>query len=347
MKNDGRQRTSVRRAVLGLSAAVALVLATAFAAGCTGGDDVVSTTSSCPRIPPNMQIVRLTEASNGTTVNLSPGFLLIVDLEGEPSLRYHWDVLPPDPLIVRMLPGPVIRQDTPGIRGDYTFTGIALNLGETALTADYVNLRGQVDRSFQVMLRVVEAVPTTTTSEGSTETTEASTTTTTAAPTTTTSATTTTTAPSTTTTQRPTTTTESLPTTTSVTLPPTTSTSYIERPPIEEVPGNTYLDERNLGEIVYAMVGGKIVLTLGGNPSTGYVWELVRYEESVISLDGDPQFIPESDAVGAPGVFVWTFSVLKADAQTPLALVYRGPDGNVEQYFYVGIVTTTAEATPY
>jgi predicted secreted protein len=151
----------------------------------------------------------------------------------------------------------------------------------------------------------------------------------------------------TTTTAAPTTTTQAPTTTTKPTLPPTTSTSYIERPPIEPQPGYTYLDERNNGEVVNVIAGGKIVLSLGGNPSTGYHWEIKKIDETVLKSAGDPQFFPESDLAGAPGYYVWNFDVLKADVSTPLALVYLDPDGNIDQYFYVGVVTGTAEITPY
>ncbi len=132
-----------------------------------------------------------------------------------------------------------------------------------------------------------------------------------------------------------------------MTLPPTTTTSFIDRPPYEEKPGYTYLDERNNGDVVNAIVGGTIVLSLGGNPSTGYHWEIKKVDESVIKAEGEPEFISDSKEVGAPGVYVWTFDVLKADVSTQLALVYLDPDGNVDQYFYVGIVTVAAEVVPY
>ena len=94
-------------------------------------------------------------------------------------------------------------------------------------------------------------------------------------------------------------------------------------------------------------VGGKIVLTLGGNPSTGYQWEIAKIDEAVLRSAGEPEFFPESDLAGAPGYYVWTFDVLKADASTSLALVYLDPSGKTDQYFYVGVVTGAAQITPY
>jgi predicted secreted protein len=352
---SGKQRQTRywygRIAVLGVAMLAMLGMAVLVAA-CSRTE---LTTTTDWQFGQNLQRVTINELSNGRIVTVSPGYVIELELRGQPSLFYHWDVLPPDPTIVLGLPGPRVLFDLANLQGTYTFTALALSVGETAFSADYVNRKGEVQRSFACTIQVVSNIPTTTTVSESTTTT-ASTTTTTAAPTTTTAAptttttaapTTTTTASSTTTTAKPTTTTTAKPTTTTVTLPPTTTTSFIERPPYPDTPGNIYLDERNNGDVVNATAGGKIVLSLGGNPSTGYHWEIAKIDESVLKPEGDPVFTPESSALGASGVYVWTFDVLKADVSTQLALVYLDPDGNVDQYFYVGIVTTAAEAMPY
>ena len=344
-------------------AVLAMLGMTVLVAACSR-TELTTTTTTDRQFGQNLQVIKINELSNGKIVTVSPGFVIELELKGQPSLRYHWDVLPPDPKIVLALPGPRVLFDQANLQGTFTFTALARAVGETTLTADYVDRKGEVVRAFACTFQVVSNMPTTTTVSESTTTTAstttttapttttaAPTTTTTAAPTTTTAAPTTTTASSTTTTAKPTTTTtvsESTtttteqPTTTTVTLPPTTTTSFVERPPYEEKPGYTYLDERNNGDVVNATAGGKIVLSLGGNPSTGYHWEIKTIDTSVLRAEGDPQFISESTAVGAPGVYVWTFDVLRADVSTQLALVYLDPDGNVDQYFYVGIVTIAA-----
>ncbi len=59
--------------------------------------DRPTTTTSQVQIPPGTQVIRLTESSNGKTVTVSPGYLLILELTGYPSQGYEWDVFPPDP----------------------------------------------------------------------------------------------------------------------------------------------------------------------------------------------------------------------------------------------------------
>jgi predicted secreted protein len=382
----GRRRYGWGRMAVVALAIAAVAGVTIFTAGCSGSN--VTTTTTERQLGQNLQVVKINERSNGKVVSVSPGFVIQLELNGLPSLRNHWDVLPPDPTIVRTLPGPRVIFDQANLQGTFTFTAIALRVGTATFSADYVDRKGQVERSFTCTFEVISSSPTSTTTTGGettttiavtttttaapttttttaattttakpTTTTAAPTTTTTAAPTTTTTGaattttakpTTTTTKPPTTTTTQPTTTTTQKPTTTTVTLPPTTSTSYIERPPTPEVPGNTYLDERNNGDVVDATAGGKIVLSLGGDQSTGFHWEIKKIDTAVLKSAGDPVFTPVAGAkTGAPGVYVWTFDVLKANVSTQLALVYVDSAGNIDQYFYVGIITSTAAITPY
>ncbi len=359
---------------------VVLVVVIVYQASCTGDEETTTTTVAQAQIPPGTQVVRLTEASNGKTVTVSPGFLLILELPGYPSLGYQWNVVPPDPEVVKGLPGPEITPDSGDTPGTYLFAGLALALGTTEVSADYVSPQGQTEKSYKLTIQVVSSTPTssttttveetTTTAESTTTTTEA-TTTTTAASTTTSNSTTTTTAastttttggstttstakpttttakPTTTTTAKPTTTTTAQPTTTTIKLPPTTSTSYIQRPPTEIIPANTYLDERNNGQVVYATVGAQVVLTLGGDASSPYTWSIKRIDTAVLRQTGNVVFTPVAGPkTGSPGIYTFTFDVLRANASTQLALVYADSSGNVNQYFYVGIITN-AQAVPF
>jgi predicted secreted protein len=294
--NQKQKRKINWLAIALVAVVVALIIVVVYLASCQGDEESTTTTTAQAQIPPGTEVVKLTQASNGKTVTVSPGYLLVLELPGYPSQGYQWNVVPPDPEVVRGLPGPTITEDQGDAPGTYTFAGIALALGTTEVSADYVSPQGTVDDTFKITIKVVSATETstttssestTTTAEATTTTTEATTTTTqatttttqattttTQAATTTTAASTTTTAqasttttkpPTTTTTTEPPTTTTKPPTTTTTkpTLPPTTTTSYIPRPPTTVIPGNTYLDERNNGQVVYAVSGAQIILTLG------------------------------------------------------------------------------------
>ena len=154
--------------------------------------ELTTTTTTDRQFGQNLQRIKINELSNGKIVTVSPGFVIELELKGQPSLRYHWDVLPPDPKIVLALPGPRVLFDQANLQGTFTFTALARSVGETAFTADYVDRQGRVERTFTCTFQVVSNIPTTTTvSEGTTTT--ASSTTTTAPATTTTAAPTTTT----------------------------------------------------------------------------------------------------------------------------------------------------------
>jgi predicted secreted protein len=338
---QGRAKTKTPFWIAAGVVVAALILMMVFLSSCQCGEQEQTT-----GIPPGTQYLRITDASNGRVIQVLPGVLLVLDLPGYPSQGYHWDVLPPDPLIVKSLPGPKITPDSGDIPGTFTFAGIALSLGETDVQAEYVSPLGEVENTFKVIIQVVSGNPETTTTEAPTTSTSQATTTTTAATATTTAPCTTTTGASTTTTAGSTTTTTAAPTTTTTAAPtttttaaPTATTTQLAKPPIQILPNNTYLDDRNNGEVVYARAGAQVVLSLSGNPSAGYRWQITRIDESVLRPTGNPEFVPVSGGLGAPGAFIWTFDVLRANARSPLELKYLDPEGKVARQFYVGIVT--------
>jgi inhibitor of cysteine peptidase len=93
------------------------------------------------------------------------------------------------------------------------------------------------------------------------------------------------------------------------------------------------------GSLVELRRGQKFAVSLEGNPTTGYTWEAVEYDEAILRQVGEPEFTPESDAVGAPGRQVFRFEAL-GKGQTTLQLVYHRPweDAEPEKVFSVEIV---------
>jgi inhibitor of cysteine peptidase len=69
-------------------------------------------------------------------------------------------------------------------------------------------------------------------------------------------------------------------------------------------------------------VGDTFEVRLAGNPSTGYMWEVEPNAEPVCRMVGEPEFIPESTLVGAPGEFVFDFEVVSIGSED-LKLVYH------------------------
>jgi len=71
--------------------------------------------------------------------------------------------------------------------------------------------------------------------------------------------------------------------------------------------------------------GQTLVVTLEGNPTTGYSWEVAEpLDEQVLQQAGEPEFKAESDLVGAGGVQILRFEAVNAGQMT-LKLVYHRP----------------------
>ena len=71
--------------------------------------------------------------------------------------------------------------------------------------------------------------------------------------------------------------------------------------------------------------GQTLVVTLEGNPTTGYSWEVADpLNEQVLRQAGEPEFKAESDLIGAGGVQILRFEAVNAGKFT-LKLVYHRP----------------------
>jgi inhibitor of cysteine peptidase len=79
------------------------------------------------------------------------------------------------------------------------------------------------------------------------------------------------------------------------------------------------------GSQVEVKVGGQIVITLDGNPSTGFSWEAQDLDATMFEQVGDPVFNSSNpDLVGSGGTLTLTFKALQAGTAA-LTLVYHRP----------------------
>lgn len=81
------------------------------------------------------------------------------------------------------------------------------------------------------------------------------------------------------------------------------------------------LTDENNGETVQLKVNDTMEVALPSNPSTGYQWQVSSIDTAVLRADGEPEFIPDSDAVGSGGLSVFHFRALAAGT-SPLQLDY-------------------------
>jgi len=67
-----------------------------------------------------------------------------------------------------------------------------------------------------------------------------------------------------------------------------------------------------------------MTLSLQGNGSTGYVWELVPGVETILTQQGTPLFVADSNATGAGGTYTYSFKATATGTGT-LKLIYHRP----------------------
>lgn len=78
------------------------------------------------------------------------------------------------------------------------------------------------------------------------------------------------------------------------------------------------------GKEIALQQGQTLTIRLEANPTTGYSWEFVESEEAILQQVGEPEYEPESDLLGAPGMQTLRFQAVQP-GQMELKLVYRRP----------------------
>jgi inhibitor of cysteine peptidase len=86
----------------------------------------------------------------------------------------------------------------------------------------------------------------------------------------------------------------------------------------------TRLGEQDRGKTVELHTGDKLEVSLKGNPTTGYQWEMAAVDAAILQLIGEPEFSPDSNALGAGGRVTLRLKAVAA-GQTTLQLIYHRP----------------------
>jgi len=84
------------------------------------------------------------------------------------------------------------------------------------------------------------------------------------------------------------------------------------------------LDKKDSGRQIEIKEGQTLAITLQANPTTGYLWEVVECDQSILAQAGEPDFQPQSHKIGAPGEQTLHFDTRKS-GNTTLTLVYHRP----------------------
>jgi inhibitor of cysteine peptidase len=84
------------------------------------------------------------------------------------------------------------------------------------------------------------------------------------------------------------------------------------------------LTEADAGRSIELRVADKLEVTLPGNPTTGFQWEVGSGDTSIIKPGGESEFKPSSEALGSGGKVTIRFEAVAA-GQTTLKLIYHRP----------------------
>ena len=75
------------------------------------------------------------------------------------------------------------------------------------------------------------------------------------------------------------------------------------------------------GNTITLNQGESLVVTLDGNPTTGYNWLMQTMDPAILKQVGEPVFTPDSNQTGASGKIAMTFQAVKT-GQAKLELSY-------------------------
>ena len=90
------------------------------------------------------------------------------------------------------------------------------------------------------------------------------------------------------------------------------------------------LGESDNGTTINLNTGDKFTLTLPGNPTTGYSWEISEIDSTLIELVGEPAYETDSNRIGSGGMFTFTFKALSAGRSNIKLIYHRSFEQGVE-----------------
>lgn len=87
-------------------------------------------------------------------------------------------------------------------------------------------------------------------------------------------------------------------------------------------PKINFVDENNNNGTVELEVGDQLEITLPGNPTTGYEWTIGAVDKAILLPQGEPEYKPESEALGAGGHYTLRLKAI-APGESWVRMVYR------------------------
>ena len=86
--------------------------------------------------------------------------------------------------------------------------------------------------------------------------------------------------------------------------------------------GNTMKITQDMnGQTVNLVKEDTLILTIDGNPTTGYNWEVGEVDQTILEPLGEPEYDSDSALIGSGGTYTFTFKAAAAGT-TNLKLIY-------------------------
>ena len=100
------------------------------------------------------------------------------------------------------------------------------------------------------------------------------------------------------------------------------------------------LTQKDAGTAVHVKQGSIVNVTLEGNPTTGYTWEIAPGGSGVLEPQGEPVFKADSNALGSGGMMTFQFKAAQAGTSSLKLIYHRTFEPNVAplQTFEVTII---------
>ena len=70
------------------------------------------------------------------------------------------------------------------------------------------------------------------------------------------------------------------------------------------------------GSTISMKQGENLVLSIDGNPTTGYIWEIDSVDQNILQSAGEPDYKSDSMLVGSGGTYKFKFTALSAGTTT-------------------------------
>jgi inhibitor of cysteine peptidase len=93
------------------------------------------------------------------------------------------------------------------------------------------------------------------------------------------------------------------------------------------------------GSSIELKKGDLLVITLEGNPTIGYQWEMLPNTDGVVELQGEPAYKSTGSLIGSGGVYQFTLKAIKTGSTSVDLKYYRSFEAGIPpiKTFSIGV----------